>query len=231
LPSTSLNFKAVNPDFTSRSFNGILVGSVLQAITPRLSVGFESSWQKQAAPELGPGGGMGDPSATSTSLIARLVGADKTWKAAATIAPLSGFLTATYWKKLGEKIEAGVSLDLKAQSAPVIPQGGGLIAAGGIQRVREGTATLGLKYDFRASLLRAQIDSGGRVSTMLEKRISPQITLVFCGDMDHFKVNYCNKSANDVQGVAKVGLGITIEASDVPEDQYPQSYMETGQAL
>jgi len=97
-------------------------------------------------------------------------------------------LNATYWRRLGEKVEAGVALDLKAGSTQVMPQGGGLMAAPMMSRVREGTATIGLKYEFRTAMLRAQIDSGGRVSAYLDRRVSPQIGLSFCGDIDHFKV-------------------------------------------
>lgn len=179
----------MNPDFTSQSFQGVVVASILQSITPRLSLGLESAWQRQPLP-----GGLGQPgsilpSETSTSFLAKLVGLDKTWIAAATIIPSNGAINATFWKRLGEKVEAGVSLDLKAGTTQSMPQGGGVLAQPFMSRVREGSATIGLKYEFRTAMLRAQVDSGGRVSAYLDRRVAPQIGITFCGDIDHFKVN------------------------------------------
>jgi mitochondrial import receptor subunit TOM40 len=139
-------------------------------------------------------GGLGQPgstlpSETSTSFLAKFVGLDKSWIAAATIVPSNGALNATFWKRLGEKVEAGVSLDLKAGTTQSMPAGGGLLSGQPLMsRVREGTATFGLKYEFRTAMLRAQIDSGGRVSAYLDRRVAPQIGITFCGDIDHFKV-------------------------------------------
>ena len=138
-------------------------------------------------PGLGPPGTI-TPSETSTSFLAKLVGVNKDWIAAATITPANGTLSATFWRRLSEKVEAGVALDLKAQTTAALPQGGGLMGQPLLSRVRDGTATLGLKYEFRTAMFRAQIDSGGRVSAFLDRRVSPQIGVSFCGDIDHFKV-------------------------------------------
>jgi mitochondrial import receptor subunit TOM40 len=178
----------MNPDFTSQSFQGVVIGSILQSITPRLSLGLESAWQRQPMGGLGGPPGSVVPSETSTSFLARLTGQNKDWIAAATFVPANGALNATFWRRLGEKVEAGVAVDVKAGSTAAMPQGGGLMGQPLIQRVREGTATVGLKYEFRTSMYRAQVDSGGRVSAYYDKRISPQIGLTFCGDIDHFKV-------------------------------------------
>src|SRR5271169_2806644 len=79
LASTSLNIKTMNPDFTSQSFHGVIVASILQSITPRLSLGLESAWQRQPLPNgmATPGGLI--PSETTTSFIAKLVGTDRNW--------------------------------------------------------------------------------------------------------------------------------------------------------
>jgi mitochondrial import receptor subunit TOM40 len=176
----------MNPDFTSQTFQGVIIGSILQSITPRLALGLETAWQRQAMPGLQKGQVL--PSETATSFLAKLTGADKSWIAATTITPTSGSINATFWRRLGEKVEAGVSLDVKAGTQQVVPQGGGVLAQPMFAKVREGTATFGLKYDFRASMLRAQIDSGGRVSAYLDRRVSPNVGVSFCGDIDHFKV-------------------------------------------
>ena len=177
----------MNPDITSQSFQGVVIGSILQAITPRLSLGIESAWQRQPMAGLGPPGTV-LPSETSTSFLAKLVGQDKGWVAAATLVPANGVLNATFWKRLAEKVEAGVQLELKAGTATSMPSGGGLMAQPMMTRVREGTATIGVKYEFRTAMFRGQVDSGGRVSMFLDKRLSPQVGMQFCGDIDHFKV-------------------------------------------
>lgn len=188
LASTSLNIKTMNPDFTSQAFQGVVIGSILQSITPRLSLGLESAWQRQPLPAgLGQQGSV-YPSETSTSFLAKLVGVNKDWVAAATVVPANGVLNATFWRRLSEKVEAGVSLDLKAGVTQNMPQGSGLMAQPILSRVREGTATIGMKWEFRTAMLRAQIDSGGRVTAFLDRRVAPQIGVSFCGDIDHFKV-------------------------------------------
>lgn len=53
---------------------------------------------------------------------------------------------------------------------------------------KEGVTTVGAKYDFRMSTFRAQVDSTGKLSCLLEKRIAPPVQLTFAADMDHFKV-------------------------------------------
>src|SRR5271154_3368335 len=110
LDSTSLNFKTINPDFTSQSFQGVIMGSILQSVTPRLSVGLETAWQRTPMPA-GLQPGLSPPSEVSTSFIAKFVGLDKSWIAAATIVPTNGALNATFWRRLGERVEAGVSID------------------------------------------------------------------------------------------------------------------------
>ena len=73
----------------------------------------------------------------------KYTGSSKDWIATAQLQP-SGALQATYWQKLGEKVEAAA--DLHLVNAP--------------QR-RDAVATLGLKYDLRMSTFRAQLDSTG----------------------------------------------------------------------
>jgi mitochondrial import receptor subunit TOM40 len=190
LASTSLNIKTMNPDITSSAFQGVIVASILQSITPTVALGLETAWQRQPMPALGPGAppGLISPAETSTSFLAKFTGKDKSWVAATTLSPANGALSASFWKRLGEKIEAGASLELKAGTAAVPPDANQMFVSRTLSRVREGTATVGIKYEFRASMYRAQLDSGGRVSLFLDKRISPSIGFSFCGDLDHFKV-------------------------------------------
>lgn len=155
----SANFKAINP--SPRDLTGIYVGSYLQSVTKNLAVGVETLYQRPT-PQQGE---------ASTSYLAKLTGTDRSWIATAQLQP-SGVLTATYWQKLSEKVE--VAADVQVLAAP--------------QR-RDAIATLGAKYDFRVATFRAQVDSTGKVSALLEQRFVPAFAFLVAGEIDHFKVS------------------------------------------
>jgi len=69
--------------------------------------------------------------------------------------------------------------------------------------------TVGAKYDFRMSTFRAQVDSTGKLSCLLEKRVAPPVQLTFAAEVDHFKQ------------AAKIGVAVSIEAGseDLQEQQ------------
>jgi mitochondrial import receptor subunit TOM40 len=83
---------------------------------------------------------------------------------------------------LTDKVEAGVDLNLQFAGL----SGGGAMMGGPVRK--EGVTTVGAKYDFRMSTFRAQVDSTGKLSCLLEKRVAPPVQLTFAADMDHFKV-------------------------------------------
>ena len=62
---------------------------------------------------------------------------------------------------------------------------------------KEGVTTVGAKYDFRMSTFRAQVDSTGKLSCLLEKRVAPPVQLTFAADMDHFKVRIIPSTSLD----------------------------------
>lgn len=163
----SANLKAYNPSVLDGTLTGIFIGSYLQSITPRLSLGLESVWQRPAAAH-GP--------ETALSYVARY--ATPQWVASMQL-QAQGALQATYWQKIAERVEAGVECQLTFA-------GGNAMMGGGVRR--EGVTTVGAKYDFRNSTFRAQVDSHGKLSCLLEKRVAPAVTLTFAGDMDHSKV-------------------------------------------
>lgn len=166
----TMSLKSINPSFIEGGLTGVFVGSYLQSLTPSLSVGLEAMWQRVAL-NTGP--------ETAISYCAKYKGSD--WIASAQVQE-QGALNTSYWRRLTDRVEAGVDLNL--QFTPGLGQSG-LIGAG----VRkEGTTTIGAKYDFRNSSFRAQIDSSGRLSCLLERRILPPVQLTFAGEMDHFKV-------------------------------------------
>ena len=167
----SAGLKAVNPSIIEGGLSGIFIGSYLQSLTPSLAVGLEAVWSRAA---------VNAPPEAAVSYCAKYRGLD--WIASAQLQP-QGAVSTSYWRRLTEKVEAGVDLNL--QLAPGTGGKSGLMGSG----VRkEGTTTLGAKYDFRNSTFRAQVDSSGKLSCLLEKRVLPPIQLVFAGEMDHFKV-------------------------------------------
>jgi len=159
--------KAMNPSALDGALTGIFIGSYLQSITPRLALGLEAVYQRQAA-EMGPD--------TVLSYAARYKGDD--WIGSAQFLAQGGLQT-SYWRRLSDRVEAGVDMNLQFA-------GGAAGMMGGMKK--EGTATLGAKYDFRASNFRAQVDSTGKVSCLLEKRVVPLVGITFAGELDHAKV-------------------------------------------
>ncbi len=166
----SISLKSINPSLIEGGLTGIFVGSYLQALTPGLALGIEAMYQRTALNQ-GPD--------TVMSYCAKYKGSD--WIATAQL-QAQGALNTTFWRRLTDKVEAGVDMNL--QIAPSMG-GGGLMGPGSR---KEGTTTVGAKYDFRTSSFRAQLDSSGKLSCLLEKRVLPPVQVTFAGEMDHFKV-------------------------------------------
>ena len=164
----SASLKMINPSCLDGGWTGIYIGSYLQSLTPKLAVGMETLWQRPALTQ-GP--------ECAVSYSARYKSQD--WAATAQLQTAMGTLNASYWRRLSDKVQAGVDLSLG-----LVPGGGGLM--GGIQK--EGVTTIGAKYDFRASTFRAQVDSKGKLSCLLEKRVAPPVMMTFAADIDHFTV-------------------------------------------
>ena len=101
------------------------------------------------------------------------------WRVAKII-PEHAVLEASYWRRLTDKVETGINCNLAfAGIGPGGPMAG---------PQKEGSVTIGAKYDFRTSIFRAQIDNRGKVSCLLEKTIAPPIQIVFSGEIDHKQV-------------------------------------------
>lgn len=171
----SASLKSINPSMIEGGLTGIFIGSYLQSITPNFALGLEAVWQR-AALNAGP--------ESVLSYCAKYKGSD--WIASAQLQAQGG-VNASYWRRLTEKVEAGVDLNL--QFAPGLG-GGGLMGNGSR---KEGTATAAAKYDFRTSTFKAQLDSSGRLSCLVEKRVLPPVQIIFAGEMDHFKVREYNQ--------------------------------------
>ena len=161
----------MNPSILEGGLTGVYITSYLQSVTPSLAVGLEMMWQREAV-NTGPN--------TAVSYVAKYKGND--WIASAQL-QAQGAISTSYWRRLTEKVEVGADLNLQFQ--PGMGGRGGLMGSG---LRKEGTTTLGAKYDFRQSTFRAQVDSTGRLSCLLEKRVLPYVQLSFAGELDQFKV-------------------------------------------
>jgi mitochondrial import receptor subunit TOM40 len=154
----NLNAKAINMWPTDLS--GIYIGSYLQSFSKNLALGIEGFYQRPTP----------DMAELSTSYLAKYTGDNNDWIATAQLQP-SGILHTTYWQKLSEKVE--VAAELQVIAAPTR---------------RDAVATLGAKYDLRMSTFRAQVDSLGKVSALLEQRFAPTLAFLLSGEIDHSKV-------------------------------------------
>jgi mitochondrial import receptor subunit TOM40 len=179
------NVKAINPSILEGGVTGIVTGDYLQSVTPQLALGVSALWQR-AAMTAGPD--------TLLSYAARYRSKGGDWVASTRILG-QGSVQVSYWKRIAEKLEGGVDINL--QFAPAGPPGLMGPGAGGIKK--EGLATLGAKYDFRASTVRVQGDSQGKLGVLLEKRVAPAVQLTFAGELDHAKVRFSNFERARVQ--------------------------------
>jgi mitochondrial import receptor subunit TOM40 len=173
----NLNAKALN--IWPTDLTGVYIGSYLQSFTKNLALGVEGFYHRQAP----------DMTELSTSYLAKYTGDNKDWIATAQLQP-SGILQSTYWQKLSEKVE--VAAELQVIATPTR---------------RDAIATLGAKYDLRMSTFRAQVDSTGKVSALLEQRFAPSLAFLLSGEIDHFK------------NTAKVGAGVMIESSSLTPEE------------
>ena len=162
------NLKILNPSYLEGGLTGIIVGSYLQSVTPKLALGLESVWQRASMVE-GP--------QTAVSYMARYKAED--WIAAAQLQASQGVLNASYWRKLSEKVQAGVDMNLSLVSNPSV--------MGMLQK--EGVTTLGARYQFRMSSFRAQVDSRGKLAILLEKHVAPMVMMTFAVDVDQVNVS------------------------------------------
>ncbi|VEU21603.1 DEKNAAC102407 [Brettanomyces naardenensis] len=185
----SLNFKTLNPDFSGPAFKGVMVGSILQSITPKLALGMETAYSA-----LQPG----MPGDAAISLVGRYSG--EKWVASAQL-QAQGSLTAAYWRKVADNVEAGIETTLQASYQPVMNE----MMMPTMQPVFEANTTIGAKYEFRQSIYRGQLSSDGQASFMLEHRILPTLGLTFTASMDQFK------------NTSKMGCGLQVETAGSEE--------------
>lgn len=160
----SANLKAINP--SPVDLTGIYVGNYLQSLSKNIALGFETLYQRPTP----------DMSESTTSYLAKYTSNDRNWIATAQVQS-AGVVLATYWQRLSEKLEVAGELQLMTNSTR-----------------RDAIATLGAKYDLRVATFRAQLDSSGKVSALLEQRFTPFFAFLVSGELDHFKVRFAAHS-------------------------------------
>ncbi|KAI9179930.1 translocase of outer mitochondrial membrane [Blastocladiella emersonii ATCC 22665] len=182
------SLKVVNP--WPLDATGVLVASYLQSVSQSVALGVEAVVQR-------PFPGMED---AHMSLAARWVlpkfnlvlplalGPDDIVPQPPTAPPMAtatlasqGMLHLSYVHPVSSKVDLAAELQVI-----VTPRG------------REGVATVGAKYEFRQSTFRTQIDSNGRVNSVLEQRMGP-IAFTLAGEVDHMK------------GASRFGFGLAME--------------------
>jgi len=171
--------KALNPSVLDGGFTGVVIAQYLQSVTPKFALGLEAFWQRA---------GLTQPPNAAISYFARYKSGD--WVATAQMQAMGG-LQATYWRRLSERVQAGVETTLS-----LTPGGGGMMG-GPMQK--EGLTTFGARYDFRMSTFRAQIDTKGKLSCLLEKRVAAPVSMTFAAEVDHTTVSDITVGCGDTR--------------------------------
>ncbi|KAJ1995190.1 translocase of outer mitochondrial membrane [Coemansia sp. RSA 1358] len=165
------NIKAINASPVDNT--GIFIANYLQSITHKLGVGAELVYQRP----------MPKVQETSLSLALRYQPTED--RVFVVQSQSTNLLTASYWRKVSPKCEAGAELQMLNMPS---------------QGRREASCTVGVKYDFAASTVRAMADNFGKVSMLLEEKIAPGFSFLISGELDHLK------------GENKFGIGLNLES-------------------
>ncbi|CCE63003.1 hypothetical protein TPHA_0D03680 [Tetrapisispora phaffii CBS 4417] len=189
----SINFKTLNPTFqllnASEIFTGVAVGSLLQNVTPNLALGLEVLYSRSQS---------GTPADSGVSYLTRYVSTNKNWIFSGQL-QANGAAIASFWRKVSPNVEAGIETTLQAGMIPITDPVVGTPV--GIQPTIEGSTTVGAKYEYRQSVYRGTIDSNGKIACFLEKKILPTLSILFSGEIDHFKQE------------SKLGCGLQFETA------------------
>ncbi|KAF7999338.1 import receptor subunit TOM40 [Metschnikowia aff. pulcherrima] len=183
----SVNLKLLNPSLINGGFSGVAVASLLQSLTPKFAVGLEAMYSRQA---------VSLPPDSAVSYFARYNAGN--WIATAQV-QAQGALVGTFWRKVSDKVEAGLETQLAASVRPVTDSLMGTPI--GYEPVVEGQTTLGAKYEYRQSVFRGQIDTLGKVGVFMEKRVLPTVSILFAGEIDHSK------------NASRLGVGLQFESA------------------
>ncbi|OLL22362.1 Mitochondrial import receptor subunit TOM40 [Neolecta irregularis DAH-3] len=195
--SSSASIKLVNFSILDRRTTGVVTASYLQSITPKLALGMEGTWARQSTDV---------PDDFIPTFFAKYSTPSSIF--AGQFSPKGG-AAMTFWKRISERVEAGVEFQLAARNAA----GSGMMMMMGPPKI-EGITTVGVKYEYRQACYRAQVDSNGKIGAFFERRILPPLGIQMCAEVDHIK------------NASKFGVGFSL---DIPSDeQIAQSNAQEG---
>ncbi|KAL7751419.1 translocase of outer mitochondrial membrane [Sorochytrium milnesiophthora] len=183
------NLKALNP--SPLDGTGIFMASYLQSVSSSLALGVEGLLQRP----------MEDMEESGLSFVAKYTLPRHIMTPPASLAPTDpipqqptahpvltatlqsfGALHLSYVHPVSSKLDLATEVQLLAT-----PRG------------REGTASVGAKFDFRAATMRAMIDTSGRISAVLEEKMAPGFSFLLSGELDHLK------------GTSRFGVGLQLD--------------------
>jgi len=183
--SAAVTFQVVNPSLATSS--AAFSTTFLQAITRNLSIGggLISPMKNGQFGEIG-----GQLRAKYSRLQSPLTSSVNDWMVTTEAALDGSGVNAGYWQKLDSQVEAGAELDTR-----ISPQSG----------KRETLASVGLKYEFRTSLYRAQVDSTGKIAAHLTQQLNPMMAFIVSGEIDQWK------------NTSRFGIGLQLETTNMDE--------------
>lgn len=136
---------------------GAISASYLQSVTQSLALGVELSAHS----------GFNNQISSTLAVVGRLSHGNAIMNANLTT---NGAVSLSYHQKVNEQIS--IASEFEA-------------ALTGTQR--DSFFQTGVKFDLRAATMRAQIDTLGRVTAVLEEKLTPAFSVLLCGEIDHFK--------------------------------------------
>lgn len=168
----------VGPDYSvnAKAFNpvggsGIFTVGFLQSVAKGVAIGAEAFFQQPPVAHSLPD--------VAFTLHSKVFGENFSFCASLQQASL---LQASYWRRVGGRVEVGSELHASLFGK------------------RDAVTTIGCRIDFRQALLRAQLETTGKVSLVLEEKLAPGFSLLLCGEIDHLR------------DASKFGLGINMES-------------------
>jgi len=150
---------------------GVFVFSYLQSVTRRLVLGVE------AMTVFAPGF---RPATTGLTFVSRYADNNCVYTGNFTN---TGGVQLSYYQKVSDSISLGAELEAAVE-----------------EERRESVFTAGAKFDLRTATIRTQLDSLGRVMTVLEEKLAPGLSLLLAAELDHAKTT------------SRFGVGLTLQA-------------------
>lgn len=151
-------------------YTGIHILSYLQAITPRLSLGVEYILQK-------PNAAIEESGFTYALRYHNPVRQSVT---TVQVQSPGAVIQASYWQRIDKMVDLGTELQL-------------------VPGRRESVCSVGGRWEFATSCVRAMIDTKGRVQMAMEERMNQGFAVLLTGELDHWK------------GQSRFGIGLQME--------------------